>query len=136
MVSVYKGVVEKLVYVFKYLPYLTDLTSVLIDLFYEGIIQKEQFFPLLEESAILVPIPLHQTKFRKRGYNQSLLLAKGLAERFDIPVVDCLKRIKHTKIQVGLSKEKRKENITDVFLLEITFLIWQKSTNMSILLMM
>jgi len=35
---VYKGVVKKLVYVFKYPLYLTDLQTQLIDLFYEGII--------------------------------------------------------------------------------------------------
>jgi competence protein ComFC len=115
---VYKGVVKKLVYVFKYPPYLTDLQSQLVDLLYEGIIQKEQFTRLLDESVFFVPIPLHETKFRKRGYNQSQLLAEGLAKRFDSPVVDCLKREKHTKTQVGLSKEDRKENIANAFSLK------------------
>jgi competence protein ComFC len=114
---VYKGVVKKLVYVFKYPPYLTDLQSQLIDLFYEGIIQKEQFMSLLQESFVFVPIPLHTSKFRKRGYNQSNLLAQGLAKRFDATVLDCLMRVKHTKTQVGLTKEDRKKNITDAFAL-------------------
>jgi competence protein ComFC len=115
---VYKGVVKKLIYVFKYPPYLTDLQSQLIDLFYEGIIQKEYFMSLVQKPSIFIPIPLHQSKYRKRGYNQSALLADGLAKRFDFSVVECLKRVKHTKTQVGLSKEDRKENITDAFALK------------------
>lgn len=90
----------------------------MIDLFYEGIIQKEQFVPLLSQQSVLVPIPLYSSKFRKRGYNQAVLLADGLARRFDIPVVDCLKRVKHTKTQVGLSKDDRKENVAEAFVLK------------------
>jgi competence protein ComFC len=114
---VYKGVVKKLVYVFKYPPYLTDLEDQLVDLLYEGIIQKEQFIPLLEKSAVLVPIPLYNSKLRKRGYNQSAFLAEGLAKRFAIPAVAMLKRVKPTKTQVSLSKEDRRKNITDAFAL-------------------
>ena len=87
---VYKGVVKKLVYVFKYPPYLTDLQLQLVDLLYEGVIQKEQFMSLVQEPTLFVPIPLHAKKFRKRGYNQSKLLAVGLAKRFDAVVNECL----------------------------------------------
>ena len=117
---VYKGVVKKLVYVFKYPPYLTDLQTQLIDLFYEGIIQKEQFFSLLQEPSVFIPIPLHEGKFKKRGYNQAKLLAEGLAKRFDVSVVDCLKRVKSTKTQVGLTKEERRKNIEQAFALQGT----------------
>jgi len=117
---VYKGVVKKLVYVFKYPPYLTDLQTQLIDLFYEGIIQKEQFFSLLQEPSVFIPIPLHEGKFKKRGYNQAKLLAEGLAKRFDASVIDCLKRVKSTKTQVGLTKEERRKNIEQAFALQGT----------------
>jgi competence protein ComFC len=112
---VYKGVVKKLVYVFKYSPYLTDLQQQLVALLYEGVIQKEFFVPLLKDSSLFIPIPLHPSKFRKRGYNQSLLLAEGLGKLFAIPVNDCLKRVKHTKTQVNLSKDDRKQNIAQAF---------------------
>lgn len=36
---------------------------------------------------VLVPVPLHRSKLRARGYNQSELLAKGLAKRVGLPVV-------------------------------------------------
>ena len=116
---VYKGVVKKLVYVFKYPPYLTDLQAQLIELFYEGLIQKEQFMSLLKEPSMFVPIPLHASKFRKRGYNQSALLAKGLAKKLEIDVFDYLKRVKSTKTQVGLSKDDRRGNIAEAFALQL-----------------
>jgi competence protein ComFC len=112
---VYKGVVKKLIYKFKYNPHLTDLKSVMEDFFYEGLIQKEQFYKLLVTKSVLVPIPLHKTRARKRGYNQSLILAKGLGRRLNIEVLDCLERVRDTKTQVGLKKEEREGNIKDAF---------------------
>lgn len=118
----YKGVVKKLVYTFKYPPYLTDMQSQLVDLFYEGIIQKEQFYRLLATESVFIPIPLHKKKLRKRGYNQAELLAKGLSKKLDASVVNCLERVKETKTQVGLSKEMRAENIKNAFALKPAFL--------------
>lgn len=112
---VYKGVVKKLVYKFKYNPNLTDLKSVLGDLFYEGLIQKEAFYKLSGQESVLVPIPLYKGKRRKRGYNQSYILAKGLSKRLNIEVIDCLERIRDTKTQVGLKKEEREGNIKGAF---------------------
>lgn len=115
---VYKGAVKKLVYFFKYPPYLTDMRQQLVDLLYEGIIQKEQFVSLMQEPAVFVPIPLYQAKLRKRGYNQAQILAAGLARRFDLPVANCLKRVKQTKTQVGFSKEERQRNIAGAFVVK------------------
>ena len=112
---VYKGVVKKLVYKFKYNPNLTDLKTVLDDLFYEGIIQKEALHKVLGSNSVLVPIPLYKSKIRKRGYNQSQILAKGLGKRLNISVLDCLERVRDTKTQVGLKKEEREENIKGAF---------------------
>ena len=115
---VYTGVVKKLVYTFKYKPYLTQLTGLLTDLFYEGLIQKEPFMKQVSSSSILVPIPLHPTRFRNRGYNQSKLLAEGLEKKFGIKMVDGLERVKKTKTQVGLTQTERQENIKDAFVLK------------------
>ncbi len=118
---VYKGVVKKLVYKFKYNPNLTDLKNTLTDLFYEGLIQKEAFYKLLDQDCVLVPIPLYRSKMRKRGYNQSHILAKGMGSKLDIKVLDCLERIKDTKTQVGLKKEEREENIKGAFRINTKF---------------
>lgn len=118
---VYKGVVKKLVYTFKYPPYLTDMKVHLVDLLYEGIIQKEGFYELLQMPSLLIPIPLYKSKLRKRGYNQAFLLADALEKRLQIPVVDCLQRVKDTTTQVKLTKEQRQANITDAFVVKKSF---------------
>lgn len=115
---VYKGVTKKLIYQFKFEPYLSDLSSTLGELLYEGIIQQEAFFKAQNSNAILVPIPLHKSRYRKRGYNQALLLAGDLGKRLAMPVRPLLTREKLTKTQVGLTLEERRENIKGAFALE------------------
>jgi ComF family protein len=118
---VYVGVVKKLIYKFKYPPYLTDLHATMTELFYEGLIQKELFYDSFSKESVFVPVPLHASKLRKRGYNQAQKLAVGLSKKFEIPVIDCLERVKNTKTQVGLTKEERQENIRDAFALKKEF---------------
>lgn len=119
----YNKTAQKLIYNFKYKPYLTDLKPVLVDLFYESLIQNEDFNRELKRGDwILVPVPLFASKLRKRGYNQAEILAEELTKRFNLPagrqvfqVQNILKRTRDTKTQVGLSNIKRKENMKGVF---------------------
>ena len=109
------GVTKKLIYSFKYKPYVSDLKTVVGELFYEGIIQKELFNKVFSKDAIFVPIPLYSSKLRKRGYNQSKILAQDLAKRFNCRVLDVLTRVKNTKSQYGLKRDERKENLDNAF---------------------
>lgn len=111
----YKGLIKKVLYQFKYSPYLTDLQTILGDLLYEELIQNELFMQILTTHPVVVPIPLSAAKLRKRGYNQSEVLAKNLGKRFQLPVVNVLKRIKETKPQYGLKKEERRVNMKGAF---------------------
>lgn len=115
---VFGKVAKKLVYRLKYKPFLSSLGDFMTDLFYEGIIQKEDFFRLNLLDALLVPIPLHNVKFKQRGYNQAAILAKGLGEKLTMPVVDVLDRVRATQSQVNLDRKKRKENIEGAFALK------------------
>lgn len=124
----YKGVVKKLLYTFKYKPHLTDLRTVLVDLFFEGLIQKEEFNRAYQSSLanpILVPVPLHKARFKNRGYNHAELLAFGLSKKFNIPCCNLLERIKNTHSQVGLKKEERRENVQEAFSVVPNILIRQ-----------
>jgi ComF family protein len=112
----YNKTVQKLIYNFKYNPYLTDLKNVLTDLFYESIIQNENFMKQLKVGEwVFVPIPLSSTKLRKRGYNQAEILACELSKKFNFPVLNLLKRAKETKTQVGLTNLQRKLNVKEAF---------------------
>ena len=65
---------------------------------------------------LIIPIPLHPARKRKRGYNQSAKFAEGLSETLEIPFTDELleRRIK-TETQTRKSKLNRWENISGVF---------------------
>lgn len=121
----YKGVVKKLIYNFKYKPYLSDLKSSLVELFHESIIQNEIFQKTYESKPILVPIPLHRRRLMKRGYNHSQLLAEGLAKKLNLRVIEILKRTINTKSQFGLNLKKRKENISNSFAIIPNYIITQ-----------
>lgn len=111
----YKGVLKKIIYQFKYSPYLTDLQTVLGDLFYEQLIEDEEFMKIVQKDIVLIPIPLSKEKLRKRGYNHAEILAKNLGKRFGLSVQNMLKRTKETKPQYGLKREERAENIKNAF---------------------
>jgi ComF family protein len=66
--------------------------------------------------AGVIPVPLHSTKLRERGYNQSEYIARGIREATDIPVYkSLLKRHKYTSSQTQLNAVERKENVGDAF---------------------
>jgi competence protein ComFC len=119
----YKGIVKKLIYNFKYKPYLADLKRSLVELFYESVIQQEIFQKVYKSSPILIPIPLSKKRLRSRGYNHSELLAKGLNKSLDLKLINGLQRIKETKSQFGLTLKERKENIKNAFAISINILI-------------
>ena len=71
---------------------------------------------LFDTNLILVPIPLHGRRLRWRGFNQAELLARRVAEKFNLvmrPYV--LKRVRHKEAQIKLKRDQRLENIKDVF---------------------
>ena len=77
-----------------------------------------QLLPVLpEDFDLLVPVPLHPNRFRERGYNQSALLAKALAEQSGILWQPCLQRVRDTPHQTGLNRSQRLENLEGAFAL-------------------
>lgn len=68
------------------------------------------------EPAILIPIPLHRSRERERGFNQARLIAVALGERLNLPVADALRRIRATESQVEMdSFERRRMNVAGMF---------------------
>lgn len=66
---------------------------------------------------ILTFVPLHKSRRRERGYNQSQLLAEALGERVHIPVREILVKTVKTKNLAKLSRTERKEAIAGSFAL-------------------
>jgi ComF family protein len=69
----------------------------------------------LDEAAGLVPVPLHPRRRCWRSFNQAELLAAGLSSHLGLPVLPLLRRIRHTRPQVGLSPEERHRNVKGAF---------------------
>ncbi len=64
----------------------------------------------------LIPVPIHRSRMKKRGYNQAALVADRIGERLGLPVEkDWLLRVKKTKPQKNLSDAERRENLKKAF---------------------
>jgi len=68
---------------------------------------------------VVVPVPLHANKLRKRGYNQSEWIAKGMAQQWNKPLdVDNLYRAIENPTQTNKGLYERWENVNDIFKLK------------------
>ena len=75
-------------------------------------------FAALPKPLALVPVPLHATRLRQRGYDQALELAKPLAQALGIPLhADALLRQRATAAQSELDAEARQRNLRGAFAL-------------------
>lgn len=69
-----------------------------------------------DDFDMVTPIPLHPGRRRARGYNQSELLARRLANRVGIPFRNkILVRRRPTAPQTGLTDSRRRENVRNAF---------------------
>jgi ComF family protein len=68
---------------------------------------------------IIIPIPLHRSRFNWRGFNQSAEIAKIISQQFNWPILNnILIRKKKTTEQAEIkTKEKRQENLENAFIL-------------------
>jgi ComF family protein len=68
------------------------------------------------ECELLIPVPLHQKRLRKRGYNQSELIAEGVSEVLGIPLLTTLlKRVHFHDSQTSKGRYDRYENVRGDF---------------------
>lgn len=68
------------------------------------------------EIDVLIPVPLHPSKHRQRGFNQAEILAKELGEKTGIPVeTRAVVRTRKTRPQKMLSHEERYRNLKGAF---------------------
>lgn len=69
-----------------------------------------------ERTDCILPVPLHNSRLRERGYNQALELARPVSRRLGIPLANQLVvRSTATAAQSSLEKKERKRNIRGAF---------------------
>ena len=65
---------------------------------------------------MIIPIPLHRRKQRKRGYNQAEIIARELGKLLKISVNDnILRRVRYTEPQKKMTQKLRKHNLKNAF---------------------
>lgn len=103
----YEGTLRKLIHLFKF-----DGVRTLdgpLGAFLAQALPRETSFDAI------VPVPLHWYRRWRRGFNQSMLLARQIGRRWNAPVIEALRRSKRTLPQAGLTSAERRANIRRAF---------------------
>lgn len=83
-----------------------------------GILLAEKFFSTVEFNSFdgIIPVPIHKTKLKKRGYNQVIPFAQRFSELTQIPLIqDYLIRKENNSSQVFKSRNERLDSIKNAF---------------------
>jgi competence protein ComFC len=105
----YRGGVERLVHAFKFARH-HFLERHLALLLAERLIERRDF-----DFDALVPVPMHRSKLRRRGYNQAALLGSALSRRLGIPCQPLLSKIVEREPQSTLARSQRAANVRNAF---------------------
>ncbi len=106
----YDGAVRQAIKLLKY-RFVSDVAKEFVELVDVASVRH------VSTNMILVPIPLHPTRRRYRGFNQSEVLGACVAEKLHIPMVtDILRRTQNTFPQAELANKKdRLHNVAGIF---------------------
>jgi ComF family protein len=113
----YESGLRELIHLLKY-GGVRPAASVLGRMLAEAIATLEPEFPA--DSVAVVPVPLHRSKLRQRGFNQAELIARA-ALKMRLPgdrlqlCVGVLERKRDTASQIGLTSHQRRENLRGAF---------------------
>lgn len=109
----FEGLVKSAVHKSKYSQKAFRIFEVLVEIWNRG---SPEFFESFGKGAVFVSIPLHAAKLRKRGFNQSEVIARALAKKSGgFVCTGVLVRVVEGSVQAGLQKEARKQNVKGVF---------------------
>ena len=84
-----------------------------------GQLMTARLVPRIQDKPeVIIPVPLHHQRLRKRGFNQALELAKPLANALHCPISTAfIRRIKATEAQSSLRATERIQNVQQAFAL-------------------
>ncbi len=113
----YTGETRRIVHLFKY-----HGRTVLRRLMARRMMEYAGLYgPAPAEIDLLVPVPLHARRLRRRGYNQAALLAEELGRRWGVPVLSkAMRRSRSTRPQSRLGRKDRWTNIQGAFRIKIS----------------
>ena len=124
------------IYLFQYdgevrdaiLNYKFNEKSYIYRTFLEFIKNNEKICTQIKKYDIIMPIPISKKRMKKRGYNQSALIARNLTKTLNIEYKeDVLVKIKDNNPQSDLGQNERSENVKGVYKLKEPKKIYQKN---------
>ena len=80
-----------------------------------GAMMTDEFLARNMQADIAVFVPMTHDEEKKRGFNQSELLAREVGERLNMPVLPALTKTRDTAAQKQLTRKEREENLKGVF---------------------
>ena len=108
---IHDKLVKKSIYGFKY-----KNRRVYAQTYGRELIKKFGSLLRIWEIELMIPVPLHKKRYRKRGYNQAFLLAQVISDYTGIPIDDKLViRKKDTDPQKQFGNKERKANLKNAF---------------------
>lgn len=104
----YEGVGKEIVHALKYRGYTRVVDRLIAPLMLEVLEDTSRF-------DTVVPVPLHRSRLRRRGFNQAALMARAIAGELNTSVSDTLEVVRRTRDQVELSGAGRRTNVAGAF---------------------
>ena len=135
---------EELMYIFKYegqireliLDYKFNEKSYMYKTFVNFLLKNKKIFENIKKYDKIITVPISKKRYKERGYNQSLLIAKEISMQISYEtnnniklelVNNCLIKTKNIIEQSKLNKEDRQHNIQGVYTLKNGSILTNKS---------
>ena len=107
----YEGVIRRIIIQYKF-----QEKSYLYQTIVNFLLKNKKMFEIIKSYDTIIPVPISKKREKTRGYNQSYLIAKDIANKIGINVENkCLFKTKNIIEQSKLNKEKREKNIQGVY---------------------
>lgn len=111
LIFVKQGIVQRLLYELKYSG-ITQIGNLLGNWLGSEFLHSDE----IKEIDLIIPIPLHKSRFRKRGFNQSEIFSAAFANKIEVNHCNnTLSRAKSTKTQTRKSRIARWTNVSTAF---------------------
>lgn len=81
-----------------------------------GLLLSDYLKANTEKPDLIFPVPLHKARYRERGFNQAIEIAKVVANELQVSIeLNCCQRHRDSPHQTGLSEKKRRKNLKNAF---------------------
>lgn len=100
-------------FIVKYKRFSDETTGAILTRLMRHTLPDELHYRVFDSAVI--PVPMHSSDLRKRGFNQSHQLAQAIAQQFNLPLNNHLRATRTHTSQKALHANQRRQNLAGVF---------------------